>query len=114
MVEIFREDPAYAVGLLNDILSDGDDQGELLVTLRQMTKAFGGVARVAEQTQASRTQLYNTLSEHGNPELRTLVAILQTLGLRLAVQPIKAKKFRAASVSPRQRARVATRASKAA
>ena len=89
MAEIFREDPAYAVALLNDILADGD-QGELLVTLRQMSKAVGGMAKLAERTQSSRTQLYHTLSERGNPELRSLIAILETLGLRLAVQPIKA------------------------
>jgi probable addiction module antidote protein len=90
MAEIFREDPAFAVGLLNDILAGGD-QGELLVTLRQMTKAFGGMAQIAAQTQTSRTQLYKTLSAQGNPELRSLSAILATLGLRLAVQPIKTK-----------------------
>ena len=90
MAEIFREDPDYAAALLNDILADGD-QGALLVTLRQMSKAFGGMAKVAEQMQANRTQLYRTLSERGNPDLRNLSALLATMGLRLAVQPIKAK-----------------------
>src|SRR5579871_2646920 len=47
MAEIYREDPAYAVQLLNSILEDGD-QSELLIALRQMTKAFGGVQAVAE------------------------------------------------------------------
>lgn len=40
MAEAFRKDPAYAVELLNSILEDGD-QGELLIALRQMTKAAG-------------------------------------------------------------------------
>ncbi len=40
MAELLREDPAYAVELLNGILEDGE-QGELLIALRQMTKAFG-------------------------------------------------------------------------
>lgn len=35
MVELFRDDPALAAATLNAILADGD-QGELLVTLRQM------------------------------------------------------------------------------
>ncbi|EFG2861740.1 XRE family transcriptional regulator [Escherichia coli] len=38
MAEAFRKDPAYAVELLHSILEDGD-QGELLIALRQMTKA---------------------------------------------------------------------------
>ncbi|MDP1957628.1 MAG: hypothetical protein Q8J75_05590 [Rhodocyclaceae bacterium] len=32
--------------------------------------------------------LYRTLSEQGNPELKTLSAILKAMGMRLAVQPI--------------------------
>src|SRR5579864_3871647 len=87
MAEAFRKDPAYAVDLLNSILEDGD-QGELLIALRQMTKAFGGVPKIAQKAQLNRTQLYRTLSAEGNPEIRSLSAILKTMGLRLAVQPI--------------------------
>ena len=49
MAEVFREDPAYAVELLNSIHEDGD-QGELLIALRQVTQAFGGAAKGAEQS----------------------------------------------------------------
>ena len=87
MAEIFRNDPTYAVELLNSILEDGD-QGELLVALRQMAKAFGGIPKMAEKSQLNRTQLYRTLSAGGNPEIRSLSAILKTMGLRLAVQRI--------------------------
>jgi DNA-binding phage protein len=43
---------------------------------------------VAEQAQLNPTQLYRTLSPQGNPGLSSLVAILRTMGLRLAVQPL--------------------------
>jgi probable addiction module antidote protein len=89
MAEVFRDDPDYAVQLLNSILEDGD-QGELLITLRQMTKAFGGVQTVAETAQLSATQLYRTLSPDGNPVLSSFSAILKAMGLRLAVQPMSA------------------------
>jgi probable addiction module antidote protein len=88
MAEMLREDPAYAVQLLNSILEEGD-QSELLITLRQMTKAFGGVPTVAETTHLSTTQLYRTLSPDGNPVLSSLSAILKAMGLRLAVQPLR-------------------------
>ncbi len=39
MAEVFRKDPAYAIQLLNSILEDGE-QAELLIALRQMTKAI--------------------------------------------------------------------------
>ena len=41
VAELFRDDPQLALDLLNDILADGD-QGDLLIALRQMSKAFGG------------------------------------------------------------------------
>jgi probable addiction module antidote protein len=85
MAELFKDDPAYAVELLNGILEDGK-QGELLIALRQMTKAFGGVQDVAEKANLNPTQLYRTLSAEGNPELRSLSAVLRAMGLRLAVE----------------------------
>ncbi|SFU39052.1 helix-turn-helix domain-containing transcriptional regulator [Pseudoduganella namucuonensis] len=85
MAELLREDPGYAVQLLNNILEDGD-QSELLIALRQMTKAFGGVQAVASTAHLSATQLYRTLSPDGNPVLSSLSAILKAMGLRLAVQ----------------------------
>ncbi len=89
MAELFSEDPAYAVDLLNAILEDGE-HGELLIALRQMTKAFGGVQHVAEKANLNPTQLYRTLSAEGNPELRSLSAILKAMGLRLAVERVRA------------------------
>jgi len=88
IAESFRKDPAYAVDLLNDILEDGEP-AELLTMLRQMSKAFGGVGEVAKQANLNGNSLYRTLSSQGNPQVSTLSAILRTMGLRLAVQPIR-------------------------
>ncbi|CCH08031.1 putative addiction module antidote protein [Achromobacter xylosoxidans] len=87
MVEVYRSDPALALETINSILADGD-QGELLVVLRQMTQAFGGMQAVAEQARLNPTQLYRTLSPKGNPSLASLLAILKAMGLRLAVMPL--------------------------
>ena len=89
MAELFQQDPAYALELLNSILEDGE-QGELLIVLRQMAKAFGGVQSIAEKANLNPTQLYRTLSEEGNPELKSLTAILRAMGLRLAVERVRA------------------------
>jgi probable addiction module antidote protein len=89
MAEEFKQNPAYALELLNGILEEGE-QGELLIVLRQMAKAFGGVQSVAEKANLNPTQLYRTLSEEGNPELRSLSAILKAMGLRLAVERVRA------------------------
>ena len=87
MAEMYREDPAYALHLLNSILEDGD-QGELLMALRQMATAFGGMQSVAEQAHLNPTQLYRTLSPEGNPALSSFSAILKAMGMRLAVLPV--------------------------
>lgn len=89
MAELYRADPAFALEVINGILEDGD-QAELLIVLRQMAQAFGGVQAVAEQAHLNPTQLYRTLSSKGNPALSSLSAILKAMGLRLAVQPLGA------------------------
>jgi len=89
MSELYRDDPDFALEVLNGILEDGD-QAELLIVLRQMTEAFGGVQGVAKQAHLNPTQLYRTLSPKGNPALSSLLAILKAMGLRLAVQPLAA------------------------
>jgi probable addiction module antidote protein len=96
MAEAFRSDPTYAADFLDEVLADGEP-GELLVAMRQLTRAFGGVPKVAERARLNRTQLYRTLSPDGNPELRSLMAILATMGLRLAVRPTRTTRRRAAS-----------------
>lgn len=89
MADVFRNDPAYAVELLNSILEDGE-QAELLIALRQMTEAFGGVRGVAKSADLNPNQLYRTLSAKGNPAVSSLSAILRAMGLRLAIEPIAA------------------------
>ena len=87
MAELCRSDPALALEVINSILSEGD-QAELLIVLRQMAQAFGGVQAVAEQVHLNPTQLYRTLSPKGNLALSNLPAILEAMGMRLAVQPL--------------------------
>lgn len=88
MAEVFRNDPAYAIELLNSILEDGE-QGEFLIALRQMAEAFGGMRQVARSASLNPDQLYRTLSQTGNPEVHSLTAILRAMGLRLAIQPLR-------------------------
>ena len=56
-----------------------------MLALRDIARARGGVAQLAEETDLNREHLYRMLSENGNPELRSLEALLDALGFRLAV-----------------------------
>jgi len=62
----------------------------LLIALRQMAKAFGGMQTVAEKVNLNPTQIYRTLSAEGNPELTSISAILRAMGMRLAVERVRA------------------------
>lgn len=87
-VESFRKDPAFAAEYLNSILEDGD-QEELMLALRRMSKAFGGVQKLASQAKLNANTLYRTLSPKGNPELRSLRAVLRAMGMQLTVRPLR-------------------------
>ena len=78
------KDRAEAAGYLNACLEDGDP-GVFLLALRDVARAQGGVAKLAEITELNREHLYRILSENGNPEFRSLEALLDALGFRLAV-----------------------------
>ena len=80
-----KRDPEFAVGYLNAVLADGE-RGEQLLALRRMAEAFGGIAALADKANLNPKTLYRTLSASGNPELRSLSALLGAMGLRLAVQ----------------------------
>lgn len=86
-IESFRKDPHFAAEYLNAVLANGD-QEELMVALRYMAEAFGGVPKLAARAQLNATTLYRTLSSKGNPELKSMTALLGAMGMRLAVQPI--------------------------
>jgi probable addiction module antidote protein len=87
-VEMFRADPHLAAEYLNSVLTDGDET-DLMLALRSLSQAFGGVQEVARQAEVNAHTLYRTLSAQGNPELKTLSAILRAMGMRLAVQPLQ-------------------------
>lgn len=48
-----------------------------------------GMSEVARQASVSRESLYRALSADGNPELGTVMRVMQALGLQLSVTPTK-------------------------
>lgn len=68
-------------------LDDPDDRAAGLLALRTIAEAYGGLGAVAEQAGINRESLYRALSPNGNPTLKTLLAVLKTVGMRLSVEP---------------------------
>ena len=84
------KDKDEAIAYLNAILEDckdGDEESQklLLLALKNIAEAQGGVARLAKKTGLGRESLYKTLSSKGNPRLTTLTLLVSALGLNLMV-----------------------------
>ena len=45
-----------------------------------------GMAQIADQTGLSREQLYRSFSEKGNPTLKTTLAVMNALGIKLTAK----------------------------
>jgi probable addiction module antidote protein len=84
------KDPENAAEYLNAAIEDGDQEA-LLLALRNIAEAEGGMARLAEKSQLKRESLYRMLSPNGNPALSNLFSILHGLGLKMTIQPENAK-----------------------
>jgi probable addiction module antidote protein len=80
--------PAEAAAYLEAVLEEGD-QAAIMLALRQVAQAQGGVARIARKAHRTREATYKMLSKSGNPELRSLSAVLKATGLRIAVKLIE-------------------------
>lgn len=63
------------------------DKKALLLAIKDVAQAQGGIAWLAQETELNREHLYYLLSGKGNPRLDTLTLIFQALGMRLQVMP---------------------------
>jgi probable addiction module antidote protein len=94
-VEELRMDREFAVEYLKvamEALDNPEERGGGLLALRAVAEAYGGLGAVAAAAGISRESLYRALSPKGNPTLKTLVAVLKTVGLRLSItekQPVQ-------------------------
>ncbi len=91
-IKQLRSNPGLGVECLKlalESLDNPDERGGSLLTLRSLAEAYGGLGAVAAKAGISRESLYRSLSPKGNPTLKTLIAVLNTMGLRLSVTAIK-------------------------
>jgi probable addiction module antidote protein len=87
MVKKLRKSRRFAAEYLRAALEDTDEPQVLLIALRQIAAARGGIARIAKAAGIERESLYRALSSRGNPRLSTLFAVTRAMGLTLTVEP---------------------------
>jgi probable addiction module antidote protein len=77
------KDSEYAALYLEQALEGGSPE-EFLLALRDVAEARK-ISSVAQASNLNRENLYKMLSVAGNPRLKSLTAILESVGLRLSV-----------------------------
>ncbi len=93
-----RRADLFAIAYLNVVLEDAD-QDELVAALCRIARSGHG-ARLVEKIELNASTLFRTLCLRGNPELKSAAALLKSIGVRLAVQPLPSRS-RAESRLPR-------------
>lgn len=88
-----KEADCYLRVAMEEYHEDGDVEA-LLLALRNIAEAKGGMGLLSKKTHLNRQNLYRALSKKGNPTLDTFEIILKGLGYRLAIQPDSAMRAR--------------------
>lgn len=78
------QDPSEALGYLDACLEDGDPN-VFLLALRDVVRARGGIAKLAESAALNCEQLDRILSDGGSVELKNLEGLLSLMGFRLSI-----------------------------
>jgi probable addiction module antidote protein len=86
MVKKLRTNRAFAAEYLKAAIEDAEQPQVLLIALRHIAEARGGVAKIAKAAGIERESLYRALSPRGNPRFSTLVAVTKAMGLTLTVE----------------------------
>ena len=88
IIDMLRDDPEFANEYLAVAMDEAclpGGQSALLAALRHVAEAQG-MSTVAERAGIPRESLYRALSPKGNPTIKTLLAVCNAAGLKLAVQ----------------------------
>lgn len=88
VIERLRSDPLFATEYLKAAMEDEDEPQVLLIALRRIAEARGGIAQIARKAGVERESLHRALSGRGNPRFSTLSAVAKAVGLRLTVEPV--------------------------
>lgn len=79
------KNPKEAAAYLNAAIEEGDRE-LLLLALRNIAEAQGGISAIAEKAHLNREHLYRLLSKRGNPEIKSFMMLLHAMGLELQVK----------------------------
>lgn len=85
VIESLKEDPELASEYLNAAIEDGDIR-VFLMALGDLAKARG-MSAVSKKTGLNRENIYRIVSVKGNPQIKSVFALLDAMGLKLKTEP---------------------------
>ena len=83
------KDMEYARMFLEAAVEETDRDGDyeaLLLAMREVVDAQGGVPKMAQQMGVQKQSLYKVLSRQGNPRLNSFGKLLRQVGLRMTFE----------------------------
>ncbi|MGK0705819.1 DNA-binding protein [Yokenella regensburgei] len=83
MVQLLKDDPAFAPIYLHQAFVEIDEPGgyeALILALRHVIEASGGMTVVAKRAGITRESLYKSLSPKGNPSFKRIVEVASATG----------------------------------
>jgi len=81
------KDPREAAAYLTAAIEEGD-RAVFLLALRNIAEAQGGMSALAQKAHMNRENLYRMLSSKGNPEIKSLLQLLNSMNLKLTIEPM--------------------------
>ncbi len=81
----YLDDPKAIAAYLEEAFDTGDAQ--FIADAMGVVARASGMSEIAKSAGLSRESLYKALSADGNPELGTVLRVINALGLKLAIEP---------------------------
>lgn len=85
-----KEAAIFLETALEEFQQNGDLKA-LLISLRHVVEAQGGIGQLAKKIHLNRESLYKMLSAKGDPKFRTVGTLLKGIGFKFSIQAIKKK-----------------------
>ena len=85
-----KEAAAFLDAAFEEFKQDGDSEA-LLLALRHIVEAQGGMRTLSHKTTLNRESLYKSLTGKGNPKLQTVGTILKAITLQLSLKTMRKK-----------------------
>lgn len=84
LLDDYLKDEEFAAEFLSQALEE-ENFSTFLLSLKDVIRVHGSIAAVAKKSKMSRSTIYKLFSEKSNPELRTILSLLHTIGYDLKV-----------------------------